>query len=120
MTDINPSDINVPKVPVVKLGAIKETNPEPGLVRRIGAYNEKLFLAEHKMEKGWVGAAHSHPHEQLVYVISGHLQVSCGSEQFDVRAGESFVVPGNMQHQARAIEDSHVIDVFTPCREDYI
>ena len=47
----------------------RETNPEPGLVRRFGAVNEKMTLVEHRMDKGWAGAAHSHPHDQVVVVI---------------------------------------------------
>jgi len=96
------------------------SHPEPGLTRLVGAYNEKLFLAEHRMEKGWVGAAHSHPHEQIVYVISGHLRVTCAGKTFDARSGDSFVVRGGVEHQASALEASHVIDVFTPCRNDYL
>ena len=39
------------------------------------------------------GARHSHPHDQLVYVIAGHLTIVCGdAEPFDVRGGDSFVV----------------------------
>jgi quercetin dioxygenase-like cupin family protein len=34
--------------------------------------------------------------------------------------GESFLVPGGVEHQARALEDSEVLDIFTPCREDYV
>jgi hypothetical protein len=29
-------------------------------------------------------------------------------------------VRGGVEHGASAIEDSLVVDVFTPCREDYI
>lgn len=111
---------DAPEVVVVTATETKRSAPEPGLTRLIGAYNEKLFLAEHHMEKGWVGAAHSHPHEQIVYVISGHLKVTSGGKTFDVRAGDSFLVRGGVEHQARAIESSQVIDVFTPCRNDYI
>jgi quercetin dioxygenase-like cupin family protein len=105
---------------VVNAAEAKESSPEPGLTRRVGAYNDKLFLAEHRMEKGWVGAAHSHPHEQIVYVISGHLKVTCAGTTVDIRAGGSFVVRGGVEHQASAMESSHVIDVFTPCRNDYL
>lgn len=111
---------SAPELVVVTSGEAKRSAPESGLTRLVGAYNDKLFLAEHYMEKGWVGAAHSHPHEQIVYVISGHLKVSCAGKTFDVRGGDSFVVRGGVEHQASAVEASHVIDVFTPCREDYI
>jgi quercetin dioxygenase-like cupin family protein len=95
--------------------------PEPGLTRRILANNSQLMLVEHRMEAGWVGARHSHPHDQLVYVLAGHLAIRCGAaEKFEVRAGDSFVVAGGVEHQAWAFEPSHVLDVFTPAREDYL
>jgi quercetin dioxygenase-like cupin family protein len=94
--------------------------PERGLSRKVLAYNDKLFLAEHRLEKGWVGALHSHPHEQVVYVVSGRLRVTTPGSDFEISAGDSFVVRGGINHAAAAIEDSLVIDVFTPCREDYI
>jgi quercetin dioxygenase-like cupin family protein len=72
------------------------------------------------MAKGYVGSRHSHPHEQVVYVISGHLKVSCEDRSFDLRSGDSFVVRGGIEHQATAPEESVVIDVFTPCRSDYL
>jgi len=111
---------NAAEVVVVTSAEARRSVPEPGLTRLVGAYNDKLFLVEHYMEKGWAGAAHSHPHEQIVYVISGHLTVNCGGKSFDVRAGASFVVRGGVEHQASALEPTHVIDVFTPCRKDYV
>ena len=107
-------------VKVVSSETIAPTHPENGLTRFVGAHNDKLFLAEHRMDAGWVGAAHSHPHEQMAYVVSGHLRVRAGEEMFEVRAGDSFVIRGGVEHQASAIEASIVIDVFTPCREDYL
>src|SRR5882762_7658025 len=108
-----------PDVVVTPATEVRRSTPEPGLTRLIGAYNEKLFLAEHRMEKGWIGARHSHPHDQVVYVVSGRLRVTCGDRPFDVAAGDSFVVRGGIEHQAAALEPSVVIDVFTPIREDY-
>ena len=110
----------IPDLVVVPHQGGKESVPEMGLKRRVLAYNEKLFLAEHEMTKGWVGIAHSHPHDQIVYLVRGHLRVTCLGKTFDLRAGDTFVVRGGIQHGASAIEDSLVVDVFTPYREDYI
>jgi unsaturated pyranuronate lyase len=109
-----------PDLVVVKVDAAPESKPEPGLTRKVMAYNDKLFLAEHQMAKGWVGRVHSHPHDQVVYVVRGHLKVTCQGKTFEIRSGDSFVVRGDVEHGASALEDSLVVDVFTPCREDYI
>lgn len=110
----------IPDVVVVRHAEGKLSEPERGLKRRVLAYNEKLFLAEHEMVKGWSGALHSHPHDQIVYVVHGHLKVSCEGKTVDVRTGDTFAVRGGVEHGASAVEDSLVIDVFTPCREDYL
>lgn len=110
----------IPDLVVVKHQEGKTSEPEEGLRRRVLAYNEKLFLAEHQMVKGWSGAMHSHPHDQVVYIVRGRLKVSCLGKTFELHAGDTFVVRGGVQHGASALEDSLVIDVFTPCREDYI
>src|SRR5712672_667156 len=87
-----------PDLIVVANSEASESVPEPGLTRRVLAYNEKLFLAEHHMQKGWAGSVHSHPHEQIVYVVRGHLKVTCEGKTFEVGAGDSFVVRGGVEH----------------------
>jgi quercetin dioxygenase-like cupin family protein len=117
---MSPTKQIFPDYSVVKSTDMATHSPEPGLVRRVGAYNEKLFLAEHRMQKGWVGTRHQHPHDQVVFVVTGQLSVTIGNETFTVSAGDSFVVRGGIEHQATALADAVVLDVFTPCREDYL
>jgi quercetin dioxygenase-like cupin family protein len=93
--------------------------PEPGLHRQVMSYSPSMMLVRHRMKKGWVGARHSHPHEQLVYIVSGHLTFQHPDGIIEATTGDSFLVPGNVEHQASAQEDSEVLDVFTPYREDY-
>lgn len=78
------------------------------------------MLVRHLMEQGWVGIRHSHPHEQLVYVVRGHIRAKLGGETLDAHAGDSFVVPGGAEHEARALVESEVLDVFTPFRQEYV
>lgn len=105
---------------LVRHTAAATSSPEDGLIRRVGAYNDKLLLVEHRMEKGWVGARHRHVHDQIVYVVSGQLSVRVDATTFAAGAGDSFVVCGGVDHQASALEESVVLDVFTPCRYDYL
>ncbi len=100
-------------------GATPKTTPEPGMVRQVLAYNPRLMLVRHQFTKGWVGARHSHPHHQMVYVVRGHILFEAEGKKWDLRTGDSVVVDGNLDHQAMALEDSEVLDIFTPYREDY-
>jgi quercetin dioxygenase-like cupin family protein len=95
------------------------TSPEHGMHRQVLAYNQKVMLVRHQFSKGWEGQAHSHPHEQLVYVVTGRIQFHGGGKTLDLRAGDSLIVAGDVEHQASALEDSEVLDVFTPYRSDY-
>ena len=73
------------------------------------ANNPKLMFVEHRMEPGWVGARHSHPQDQLAYLIAGRLLFQSGSEpKFEVNAGDSFVLRGGVEHQAWVLDASHV------------
>jgi quercetin dioxygenase-like cupin family protein len=93
--------------------------PEPGLRRQVMSYSPAMMLVRHTMTKGWVGTRHSHPHEQMVYVVRGHISFTHPEGTIEARTGDSFLVPGNIEHQATAFEDSEVLDIFTPYREDY-
>jgi quercetin dioxygenase-like cupin family protein len=112
------NQMSLEKIENIHLEDRKLLAPEPGLSRQVLAFNPNLMLVRHLMEKGWVGARHSHPHDQLVYIVRGYLQFTGGDITFDARAGDSFIVPGGVEHQARAFEDSEVLDVFHPFRED--
>ena len=37
----------------------------------------------------------------------------------EMHSGDSVVVAGDVEHEARALEETEVLDVFTPYREDY-
>ena len=103
----------------VKTGDARTFEPEAGMKRQVLAHSDQLMLVRHYFERGWVGVRHSHPHHQLVYVVSGAIRVDVDGREFDVRAGDSFVVDGGVEHQAWALEASEVLDVFTPVRDDY-
>jgi quercetin dioxygenase-like cupin family protein len=108
-----------PALPLWTTNDVAPTTPEPGLERRVVASTPAMMLVEHRMQPGWRGVRHSHPHEQAVYVLSGRLKFAAGDAEFEVHAGQSFVVPGGMEHEASALEASVVLDVFTPARDDY-
>ncbi len=95
------------------------STPEPGLLRQVMSYTPAMMLVRHTMVQGWAGARHSHPHEQMVYVVRGRIRFEHPGGIFEACSGDSFIVPGNVEHQAWALQDSEVLDIFTPMRQDY-
>jgi quercetin dioxygenase-like cupin family protein len=62
---------------------------------------------------------HAHPHEQIMIVLSGDLELVVGGEPQRLRDGDVHVIPGGVVHSAHAHAECEVIDVFHPVREDY-
>jgi len=72
------------------------------------------------LEKGKILPAHKHPQEQTGYLVSGKIILTIGEEEFEVHPGDSWVIPGNVEHWAKVIEDSVAVEVFALVREDYL
>jgi quercetin dioxygenase-like cupin family protein len=54
---------------------------------------------------------HSHPHEQVVYVLSGRMQVMTEGETTVVGPGQAALFSSNVPHGTRMLEDTEVISV---------
>ena len=94
--------------------------PAKGVQLKSLVHGEKTHLCEFKLEKGSMLPAHSHPHEQTGYLISGRLKFRIGDEAFDATNGDSWNVPGAMEHAVEVLEDSVIVEVFSPPREEYL
>ncbi len=84
---------------------------------------DQLMLAHVYLKKGCVVPKHSHMNEQLTYILEGALRFLVGddgAEEIVVRAGEVLHLPGNLPHEAHALEDTLDVDVFCPPREDWL
>jgi quercetin dioxygenase-like cupin family protein len=57
---------------------------------------------------------------QIGYVISGSFEVTCEGEKKILKAGDSYLIKPDQIHGVVALEDSKLLDVFTPMREDFI
>jgi quercetin dioxygenase-like cupin family protein len=83
----------------------------------------RMMLAHVYLKKGCIVPKHSHENEQLTYVLEGALKFWIGEDQQQtlvVGAGEVLHIPGNVPHQAEALEDTLDVDVFSPPRQDWL
>jgi quercetin dioxygenase-like cupin family protein len=81
---------------------------------------ERMHLTKVTLDQGAVIPEHQHPQEQTGYMLSGKLR-------FFGQGGETIVTPGDCwtfasgeTHGAEALEDSVVLELFSPLREDYL
>ena len=94
--------------------------PLPGIRFKPLAYGAKTLCTEFRLAHGSVLPRHSHPHEQTGYLVRGALRFTIGNETFDAHAGDSWSIPGGVEHEAVVLEDAVAIEVFSPVREEYL
>ena len=83
-------------------------------------HGEKTLMGQFEIAKGSTVPLHSHPHEQTGFMVSGKLRFTVEGEEIDVESGDSWCIPGDAEHSAEALEDTVVVEVFAPVREDYL
>ena len=105
----------------VKNSEIEYKDLGGGTVRKVLAYSDNLMNVELMFEKGASGAMHSHPHEQIGYVISGSLVFhEEGREDVTLSAGDSYYVAPNVSHGIDCLTEVKLLDIFTPMRQDFV
>jgi len=81
---------------------------------------EKAMVAQLGLSKDCVVPLHHHESEQISVVLQGAMKFELEGRELIVRGGEVLVIPSNLPHSALAIEDSTVIEVFSPIRHDWL
>jgi quercetin dioxygenase-like cupin family protein len=91
-----------------------------GIEQKTLVYGGKTLMTEFLLRKGSVLPLHSHPHEQTGYLVKGRMRLTFGTEQFEAQTGDSWCIPGDVEHEAEIMEDTIAVEVFSPVREDYL
>jgi len=94
--------------------------PDAGIRRKVMAYNDQLMLVRVDFEQGAIGTLHKHYHSQISHVESGVFEVEVAGQKKILRVGDVFNVPPDVIHGVVCLEAGVLIDVFNPCREDFI
>ncbi|MDY0290120.1 MAG: cupin domain-containing protein [Sphaerochaeta sp.] len=91
-----------------------------GVKRRVLVHNEDLMMVEVHFEKGSVGALHSHPHQQMSYILSGSFEFENDGETRSLGQGDSVLLASGVEHGVLCTEEGTVLDIFTPERKDFL
>jgi quercetin dioxygenase-like cupin family protein len=88
--------------------------------RKIFAPGEFIMSMLVDFRQGGTGPEHSHPHEQLGFVVTGEIEITIAGIVHQVSAGEQILVPSNQLHSVIALEDTQLLETFTPLRQDLL
>lgn len=105
--------------PSVRVADADPVEMVPGVVRRTLATGLRLMLVHVTLEADAVVPLHDHPHEQIGYVVEGSIQMTIAGNEYQFEPGDSYLIPGDVEHEATAITDCVVLDIFSPPREEY-
>lgn len=92
-----------------------------GVSRRVFS-GKNSMLALNEIAPGTTPSLHSHPHEQLVYIVEGDVDFVVGDQVLAMKTGDMVVVPPNVPHSLKnkGAKACLNLDVFSPVREDYL
>ena len=76
-------------------------------------------LAQIYLKRGAIVPQHAHPSEQMTYVLQGALKLLVAGEEVTIREGEVLHIPSGVSHQVEALDDTFVLGVFSPARDDW-
>ena len=93
------------------------------LIERQRIIGEHMMISRVHLSKGFSVPTHNHQNEQFAVVLSGKIRFDIGpsddpaSESTTLGAGQVLVIPPNAPHSATAIEDTLILDIFSPPSE---
>lgn len=97
----------------------KAVNMLPGVTRKTLAFGQSMMICEFTFDAYVTIPIHSHPHEQVGYLVNGHVEMTIDGKKYDLFKGDSYYAPSNTPHGAYTFEPTIIVDTFNPPREDY-
>jgi quercetin dioxygenase-like cupin family protein len=101
--------------PVYRWADLPQDSPMAKLSRR-RVIGQQMMISEVHLEPGCDVPRHAHANEQFACIVRGALRFRIGeqAQEVIVRAGEVIHLPSNVPHAAYALEDTLVLDLFSP------
>lgn len=91
----------------------------PGYVARF-VHSDNMTFAYWTIQAGASLPSHQHPHEQVANLLEGEFELTLEGKVHVLKPGSVLVIPSQAVHSGTAITDCRILDVFHPCREDYM
>jgi quercetin dioxygenase-like cupin family protein len=105
-------------MPLIELNDVPVRQIFPGLRARI-IHSDRVSHSWVDVDAGATFPEHQHPHEQIVSVLEGELELVVEGVTHRLTPGRVFVIPPDARHSGRGVTACRVLDAFAPVREDY-
>jgi quercetin dioxygenase-like cupin family protein len=105
-------------MPLIQIDQLPVREIFPGLRARL-IHTDRVSHSWVDIDRGATFPEHRHPHEQIVSIIEGTLELVVDGVGHRLTAGQVFVIPPEAPHSGRAVTACRVLDAFAPAREDY-
>lgn len=92
----------------------------PGIKRQTTASGQTMYQMLATLEAGSKMPAHQHPQEQIVHILSGRMNLIVDGTSHELKTGDSHYLPGNVPHGVETMEETRVLDTFSPPRDEYL
>jgi quercetin dioxygenase-like cupin family protein len=93
---------------------------DKGIARQNLIYGDLTHLVKFFVKKGTLVPTHCHEEEQTGYLMSGKIIMTIDGLDHDLEEGDSWSIKSNVLHSVRIIEDSVILDVFSPIRKEFL
>lgn len=93
---------------------------ELGITRKILSRSKNMMVVKVFFDKDIEGKKHTHPHEQMVYILSGRFEYYIENESRILNKGDSVYIASGKYHYCKSLSEGVLLDIFTPSREDFI
>ena len=92
-----------------------------GIFRTTMAYDAQTMMCHFRLTRGARIPMHTHAAVQNGYMVSGKMKFTLGDgTTFEALPGTGWCFASMEGHAAEVLEDSEVVECFSPMRADYI
>lgn len=108
------------KTQVYNWDTLEKEHVRPG-VSRCAFRGDNVLMVMNWLQPGMEVRPHSHPFEQVVYIVKGRIRFRIGDDVVEAGPGSVLRIPPDVEHCGEPIGDEpvHNLDVFSPIRDDY-
>ena len=92
----------------------------PGIKRQTVVSGKTMYQMLAQLTAGSKMPEHQHPQEQIVHILSGRMKLIVQGTPHELATGDSFYLASGIPHGVETMEETRVLDTFSPPRDEYL